>query len=222
MGRASAETFFDRDFWRTENQRYKSAHFRLQKAGRILNGLAGGRDCTLLDVGCGPATLRKELVPNIRDSGIDIAISEPGPGLYEMDIATQPIDLEGQEFDFVVAQGLFEYLGKTQSQKFAEIAELLAEGGTFLTSYVNFEHRAPCLYDIYNNVQPVEEFEQALSRFFTVRRRIPTSHNWHHSEPSRRLVKALNMHFDVDIPYVSRQLAVEYFFVCSPLVGAEI
>jgi SAM-dependent methyltransferase len=215
MTSASAGTFFGREFWGQENQKYRPAHFRLQKAGRIVNGLAGTRECTLLDVGCGPATLRNELAPTIRYFGIDIAIPDPGPDLFEIDIATQPIGLGGQRFDFIVAQGLFEYLGDLQSQKFSEIAELLVDGGTFLTSYVNFGHRRPYLYDIYNNRQPLERFEQDLSRYFTVRRRLPTSHNWDHNEPSRRLIRALNMRFDPTIPYLTRKLAVEYFFVCS-------
>jgi SAM-dependent methyltransferase len=215
MNPASARSYDDRDFWAQESQKYRSAHFRLQKAGRIVNGLAGKRECTLLDVGCGPATLRRELQPTIRYFGIDIAISEPGPNLFEIDIVNNPIDLGGQRFDFIVAQGVFEYLGQVQSQKFSEIAELLVDGGTFLVSYINFGHRTAYVYDVYNNVQPLEQFEQDLSRFFTIRRRIPTSHNWSHSEPSRRLVKELNMYFDVTIPYVSSKLAVEYFFVCS-------
>lgn len=208
-------TYRDRGFWSEENQKYRFPHFRLQKAGRMINHLVGRRDVTLLDVGCGPSTLRTVLGPTIRYFGIDIAIPEPGPDLLEMDILNQPIDFGGQRFDLVVAQGLFEYMGDHQSQKLTEIAGLLEADGTFLASYVNFAHRKAQIYDMYNNVQPLARFEQDLSRFFTVRRRVPTSHNWNHSEPSRRPLQAMNMRFNATIPYVSPKLVVQYLFVCS-------
>ena len=48
---------YKRDFWIKENQKHVPAHYRLQKAARIVNDIARGRGCDLLDVGCGPATL---------------------------------------------------------------------------------------------------------------------------------------------------------------------
>ena len=39
--------------------------------------------------------------------------------------------------------------------------------------------------------------------------------NWHHLEPARKVVKTPNMHVNVNIPYISRVLAVEYFFICA-------
>jgi hypothetical protein len=49
-----------------------------------------------------------------------------------------------------------------------------------------------------------------------MRRFFPTSHNWNHSEPRRKLAQAVNMHINANVPFISRALAVEYFFVCSP------
>jgi hypothetical protein len=32
----------------------------------------------------------------------------------------------------------------------------------------------------------------------------------------RRLLRAINMHVNMNIPVISPKLAVEYFFICSP------
>ena len=131
---------YKKDFWRTENLHYSRPHPRMVKVAHIANSLARGRNCTLLDVGCGPTTLASLLQPNIDYYGVDIAIQEPAPNLLEVDLLQEPIGFDGRRFDIVVAQGFFEYVGKFQSQKLAEIADLLAEGGTFIASYVNFGH----------------------------------------------------------------------------------
>jgi SAM-dependent methyltransferase len=204
------------DFWRAENRRYANPHFRLVKCARLVNRIAGGAECDLLDVGCGPAALRHLLDPGVRYHGIDIAIQEPGPDLIETDFLEQPIGFAGRTFDLVVAQGVFEYVGDQQAAKFAEIRGVLAAGGTFIASYVNFGHRRRHLYEPYNNVQPVERFRAGLAEHFVVRRWFPTSHNWAHSEPNRRVLKAIQLPLTLRIPAVSPRLAVEYLFVCSP------
>jgi len=211
-----------KEFWNVESEKFIAPHFRLEKCARIINSLAGVKDYELLDVGCGPGTLAKSLVPTIHYYGIDIAIPEPADNMREYDILSQPIDFDGKRFDLVVAQGLFEYLGDHQEEKFREISRILADDGTFLTSYSNFAHRRPTVYEVYNNVQPQHDFRRSLSRFFTIDRAFPASHNWCHSSPKRDLVKNVNMNFDLDIPFVSRKLAVEYLFVCSPLRPVRI
>ena len=45
---------YKRDFWIKENQKHVPAHYRLQKAARIVSDIAQGRESDLLDVGCGP------------------------------------------------------------------------------------------------------------------------------------------------------------------------
>jgi cyclopropane fatty-acyl-phospholipid synthase-like methyltransferase len=204
-----------RDFWRNEKLRYANPHYRLEKTSQIVNKLASGRSQTLLDVGCGPAMLMRLLTPNIRYFGIDISIRDPAPNLIESDFLASPIGFDGQQFDIVVAQGVFEYMGEFQDDKFAEIAAILNPGGTFVVSYVNFGHRSKQVYRPYNNVQPIGRFRKAIERRFTIDRSFPTSHNWKHSEPNRRLLKAANMHFNVNIPVLGPALAVEYFFICS-------
>jgi cyclopropane fatty-acyl-phospholipid synthase-like methyltransferase len=208
----SAE-YYKRDFWSTENKKYSKPHYRMQKVSRIITKLAAGKDCALLDLGCGPAALREVLPPNVHYHGIDIAIHEPAPFLIERDFAEEPISFDGKHFDIVLAQGVFEYMGNRESQKLSEIVSLLNENGTFIVSYVNFRHRKRKIYPIYNNVHSPEEFLKSLSRHFVVSKVIPVSHNWTHSDPSRNLVQRANMHFNAKIPVISQKLAVEYFFL---------
>jgi len=212
----ATDTYHQRDFWIEENQKYVEPHFRLTKAARIVNRLARGRQCELLDVGCGPATLAHLLNDNIQYYGIDIAIHRQAPNLLESDFAVNPVAFRGKRFDLIVAQGVFEYIGKVQEKKFQEISELLNEGGKFLVSYVNFNHRNKNIYWPYNNIQLFSEFKRSLQHFFKIDRFFPTSQRWHHDEPRKRFMRAVQMHINVNIPFISRRFAVEYFFVCSP------
>lgn len=204
-----------RDFWINENKKHIPVHYRLQKCGRIVNALAAGKESDLLDVGCGPATLMKVLDRNIHYYGIDIAIQEAAPNLLEADILMAPIRFDDKRFDIVVAQGLFEYIGTRQSQKFGEIAQILRENGIFVVTYTNFGHRARRIFEVFSNVQSMGAFRNDLERYFTIDECFPASHNWIGGQPTRKLVMAANMHFNMNIPVISRKLAVEYFFVCS-------
>ena len=213
----TGNTLYKKDFWREENLKYSRPHYRMEKVSRLVNKLARGQQRTLLDVGCGPATLRSLLEPNIKYHGVDIAIREPAPDLIEADLIEAPIQFDGQRFDIVLAQGFFEYVGNFQSQKFAEIAQLLNDDGIFVVSYVNFDHRQRDVYWPYSNVQPFNEFRRSLSEHFRIRRFFPTSYNWNHWEPNphRKLLRAANMHINVNIPIIAPVLAVEYFLICS-------
>jgi SAM-dependent methyltransferase len=208
-------TLHKKDFWSKENLKYSRPHHRLEKSAQIINGLVRGRRCSLLDVGCGPATLASLLRSNIQYYGIDIAINNLASNLIEADFIEAPIQFGDKHFDIILAQGVFEYMGSFQTQKFTEIARLLNDGGIFIVSYVNFDHLNRSIYWPYSNVQRLNDFRQSLARHFDIHRSIPTSHNWKHSEPSRKLMKAVNMHINIDVPFISRALAVEYFFICS-------
>jgi SAM-dependent methyltransferase len=209
------DTLYKKDFWKEENLKYSRPHYRMEKAARLINRLARGHECMLLDVGCGPATLRSLLDPNISYHGIDIAIHDLAPDLIESDFLEEPIQFGGQHFDIVVAQGVFEYLGKFQSQKFAEIAQLLVPGGRFIVSYVNFGHHRRDIYWPYSNVQPFNDFRRTVAEHFKVVRYFPTSYNWNHSEPGWPLVRSVNMRININIPVIGPALAVEYFLICA-------
>lgn len=207
--------YHKRDFWSEENLKYAQPHFRLEKSARIVNRIARGKACDLLDVGCGPATLMHLLRENIHYYGIDIAIHNPAPNLVETDFIESPIEFGDKQFDIVIAQGVFEYVGNAQSQKFAEISQLLGENAIFIVSYVNFGHRNKHIYAPYSNTQSVDDFRKSLMRYFSVDKFFPTSHNWRHGEPGRKFMKAAQMHVNINIPFISPVLAVEYFFICS-------
>jgi SAM-dependent methyltransferase len=209
--------YYKRDFWGTENLKFAEPHFRMRKVARTVRSVTRGRQCDLLDVGCGPATLAQLMPAGVRYHGIDIAIQEPAPNLIETDIIEAPIAFGGKTFDVIVAQGMFEYVGRFQSQKFAEIASLLSDGGKFIVTYQNFAHRHKEIYWPYSNVCLPGDFRADLSRFFAVERSFPVSHNWNHSQPNRRLMQAAQAHLNVNVPVVSKILAVDYVYICSAL-----
>jgi SAM-dependent methyltransferase len=210
-----AEKYHKRDFWAEENLKYVRPHYRLAKAARLVNRVARGKQCDLLDVGCGPATLAQVVDRNIAYHGIDIAIHNPAPNLLQADFVADPIDFGGKKFDIVVAQGVFEYVGAFQSLKLEEIRRLLKPHGTFIASYVNFDHLHKVIYEPYSNVQPFKQFKGSLERTFKIERCIPTSYHWYHHEPNREWLKAIQMKINVRIPVLSQLFAVEYFFICS-------
>ena len=213
--------YYKKEFWTTENLNYSRPHPRMEKAARIINELARGEERTLLDVGCGPAALMRLLAPNIKYYGIDIAIHDQAPNLIEADLLENPIRFGDKTFDIVLAQGFFEYTGEYQSQKLAEISQILNPNGTFIASYINFSHRHKDVYWPYNNVQSSDKFQESLARSFKIDRSFPTSYNWNHHAPHRKLIRSINMHLNFNIPLVGPMLAVEYFFICSPRLSTR-
>ena len=211
----STVQYYKRDFWIKENLKHVPPHYRLQKAARIVNGIARGKECDLFDVGCGPATLKHLLTKNIHYYGIDIAIHDPAPNLIEADFLETPIKFGDKRFDVILAQGVFEYIGDFQDQKFAEVAGLLNDQGTFIVTYTNFGHRDKQIYEPFSNVRPLDDFRRSLNHYFDIKRFFPASHNWHGGQPTRKLLKAANMHINMNVPFISPTLAVEYFFICS-------
>lgn len=208
-------TYHKRDFWARENLKYSTPHFRLKKAARLVNRVAGGRSCKLLDVGCGPATLMGLLDRNIHYHGIDLAIHTPSTDLVEIDFIENPIDFGHEKFDIIIAQGVFEYIGKVQLKKLLEINRILKPEGHFIVSYVNFDHHNRVLYAPYNNVQPFAKFRDSVGEVFKIERTVPTSHNWRHQEPDRWAMEQVHLRINCTIPVISRLFAVEYFLICS-------
>ena len=180
--------------------------------------MAAGREVSLLDVGCGPATLERLLAPNIRYYGIDIAIQEPAPNLKQSDILQEPISSDAAPFDLIVAEGLFEYLADQQSRKFAEIADLLTPSGQIHRHLRELRSPSAELLLALQQHPVVGGFRAALAEHFVVERQLPTAHNWNHSEPGRWYVRGSNMYVNVRIPFFTRWLGVEYLYVCRPRI----
>lgn len=210
------DNFNQRDFWVKENLSYAKPNFRARKCARMIAELSKGEPCDLLDVGCGPAALRQVLGSNINYYGMDMAIHHPAPYLRELDFAHNPISFDNKRFRFVVAMGIFEYMGRYQAQKFEEIRSILDPNGTFIMSYVNFRHFRRKIYDMYNNVQSIADMRRGLERTFTVDRCFPECHHWRSKQPGKNALPALQLKMEVSVPVLSPLLAVEYFFVCSP------
>lgn len=206
-----------KDFWVNENLRYVEPHFRMRKCAKLVNGLIRGVECDLLDVGCGPATLHQLLDPHITYYGIDIAIQEPASCLLETDFLESRIAFKDLRFDIVVACGVFEYVGRHQLQKFAEIRQILKDNGRFVMSYINFGHFRRHLSANYNNIQSIEDLSDALGRVFRIERCVPVYHHWRHHPPSRWPLAELQMNVNCKLPFVSPWLAGEFLFVCSGL-----
>ena len=211
----AVENFRDRDYWIEENKLYIEPSFRLKKCAQTINDLAGGRQVTLLDVGCGPAALRPLLARNVEYHGIDIAIHEKVPWLRERNIAEETIAWDDKRFDFVCAMGFFEYMGHQQQKKFEEIRNILKDDGRFMMSYINFKHMKHMVWPNYNNVKPVGEMKKGVEQVFHVDRLFPASHNWRPKQPGKRHLPGVQMHINFAIPVVTPMLAVEYFFLCS-------
>ena len=215
MKQQTVENFRSRDYWVVENAQYAEASFRLRKCAQIINEMAGNKECTLLDVGCGPGALQPLLNQNISYYGIDIAIHKPAAYLRELDIARETIAFDNKRFDFVVAFGFFEYMGQQQDRKFEEIRAVLKDDGKFMMSYINFGHFRRKVWPNYNNVQPIAEMTRSLNEVFQVERRFPASHHWRQKQPGKSSFPALQMRVNFNIPIFSPLLAVEYFFICS-------
>jgi SAM-dependent methyltransferase len=213
--RQATGNYHQRDFWIRENLLYATPNFRLRKCARLLGRMMPGHAYDLLDLGCGPATLRTLLPPGVRYHGVDIAIHDPAPYLLEKDFVREPIAFNDRSFDVVVALGVFEYMGQRQSEKLTEISRILKQDGKLVLSYINFQHFRRIVYPIYNNVQPIAELIKSLGDVFHVERCFPVSHHWRHKQPGRNAVPALQMRLDWNIPFVSPWLAVEYFCICS-------
>jgi SAM-dependent methyltransferase len=211
----AAENFRTKDYWIVENAQYAEASFRLRKCAQIINKMARNKECTLLDVGCGPAALQPLLSSNIRYYGIDIAIHKPAAYLRELDIAREAITFDGKQFDFVVAFGFFEYMGEQQNRKLEEIRTILKDDGKFIMTYVNFAHFRRLVWPNYNNVKPIAAMVQNVKQVFRLERCFPASHHWRQKQPGKYAIPAIQMHVNFNIPLISPWLAVEYLFVCS-------
>jgi len=221
-GHDDAVKYYKKDFWSEENLKFTRPHFRLQRSALVINKLMHGKECDLLDVGCGPGTLMRLLDNNIHYHGIDIAIQDPAPNFIEADLLQGPIKFGDKQFDIIVAQGLFEYLGEFQARKFDEIRQLLRPGGKFVLTYQNFGHRKKSIYWPYSNVQPLSDFRKSLEGYFRIDRSFPVAHNWNHGSPQRRWLQVMEMHVNLNIPVISPVLGTEYFFICSPLAARQV
>lgn len=205
-----------RDFWSRENLKYVEPHFRLYKIANVLTKLSKGKNCDLLDIGCGPAALAKLLPNSINYFGMDIAIQSPSSNLIELDIINNKIMFGDRSFDFVIASGLFEYLGNHQREKFSEIHNITKQDGYFIMSYVNFDHINKRIWPRYSNVQSVNEMKRDINSFFYIKKIFPTFHYWVGAEPSRKIIQNIQSDLYFNLPVLSSLFADEFVYICTP------
>ena len=210
------DKFLNKDSWIQKSLDYVEPNFRHRKIARLLKDIMQGRRYDLLDVGCGPATLSTLLGSNVNYYGLDLAIHEPAPYLLETDVVRSPITFKDKRFDIVVALGFFEYVGPHQDQKFVEISRILNRDGKFIMSYINFRHFRIPVFPACNNIQPIAEVTRSLQRVFHLEKCFPASHHWRFRQPGKN-AGPIQMRLQLNIPFVSSWLAVEYFFICSRL-----
>ncbi len=209
------DKFYKKDYWINENLSFSKPHFRLYKCARIINSLSRGNNCDLLDLGCGPGTLATLLPKNINYYGIDIAIQNPSPNFLELDVLENTIKFGDKNFDFVVAMGFFEYMGNSQSQKFIEINEILKDGGKFIMTYSNIQHRDWNPDQPWNNIQTIDRLKKDLEAIFHIDKFFASSHNRKCHVSTRRMVWNIQMNINAYIPFISPLMAIEYFLICS-------
>ena len=104
--------------------------------------------------------------------------------------------------------------GNFQAEKFAEIATLLNDNGTFIVSYVNFDHRDGRYTDLtvtYNLSTTFVRASGTTSRYAASFRPLITGIIGSLAGDS----EGANMYININIPFIRQALAVEYFFICS-------
>ena len=208
--------FHDKNYWIEENLPYKEPYFRLEKCARIVNSLAQDKECDLLDIGCGPASLSNLLRKNINYHGIDIAIHNSSPSLIESNVVENEINFNNMQFDIVVAAGLFEYVGEYQAQKLTEISKIMKNEAVFVVTYTNFNHIHKLGHTSpYNNIRSINNFKESLKEFFIITSWYPSSYNWNQSETRKKWLKKINMVINFHIPIFAPLFAVNYFFICK-------
>jgi len=207
--------FYQRDYWIKENLRYTHVYFRTVKLASIINAMSRGEQCDLLDVGCGPETLSSLLNKNINYFGIDIAIQNPKQHLREVDITCNPIHFKGQIFDFVVAAGLFEYMGGHSEEKYLEIRSLLKPSGKFIVTYMNMAHCTKPSYPSWNNITTINKFKTDLSKYYYIQDYFPSYYSTKSGDLQNVLMRKLQLHFNLDLPLLGKKYGVNYIFICS-------
>lgn len=129
-------------YWNVRGPEFDTVHPRLQLIGRLIGELPGVR--TMLDVGCGPAAMRRVVPPGIEYFGIDIA-SDVIAGLDDpahfqvVNLDTVDGCFDDRRFDLVVCSGVFEYIN--DRERFMRLLRRkAAPGGHLILSFTNHQH----------------------------------------------------------------------------------
>lgn len=130
-------------YWNRRAQDFGRIHPRLRQV-RDLVEAAPRPVTTLLDIGCGPATLRSVLPRAIDYFGVDIAEEViralDDPSHFEVvDLNETRICFDGKRFDAVVCSGIFEYI--REPGPFLDfVRDTLAPSGYLILTFTNHQH----------------------------------------------------------------------------------
>lgn len=209
------QKFYKKDYWLHENLIYQHVYFRTEKIAFIINKQSAGKTVDVLDIGCGPATLSNLLRENVNYYGIDIAIHNQADNFREIDIATNRIQFSDRTFDYIVAAGLFEYLGTVEQQKLSEIKELLNPAGSLIITFTNMNHLRKPYYPTWNNTKSIDEFERMLRDCFFIEKSFPAYYSLSDADLTNPTLRRIQLHINIDLPVLGRLMGVHYIFICK-------
>ncbi len=130
-------------YWNSRTLDFQKVHPRLRIIRRLFDAIPA-QVRTVLDVGCGPATIRDILPSHIEYFGVDFAQvvidAFRDPVHYEVaDINASPRCFGARRFDVIICSGIFEYVKDPVA--FVEFLEAKSHvGGHLLLSYTNRQH----------------------------------------------------------------------------------
>lgn len=130
-------------YWDERGLAFQKVHHRLRIIREMFDRIPGPVT-TVLDLGCGPATLRQVLPPHVEYFGVDFAAAIveafADPAHFEVaDFNVNPSCFDTKTFDVLICSGIFEYV--RDPHRFVELLERKATiGGHLILSYTNRQH----------------------------------------------------------------------------------
>jgi SAM-dependent methyltransferase len=130
-------------FWNRRAKPFAVPHARLNVIARLIRESEGPRR-HLLDVGCGPASLRQVIPADTEYFGADVAdeiiASFGDPAHFQaFDWNRSPRLFDGRLFDVIVCSGFLEYTNDIEAA-LGHLRAQLAPGGRLIASYMNHQH----------------------------------------------------------------------------------
>ena len=129
-------------YWDRGVDRFDRPHPRLKRIASIVEGLSPSPH-TLLDIGCGKATLRSLLPASLEYCGVDIAAADLATQDPEHftneDLDQTQLSFPDRTFDAVVCSGVFEYIS-SRERFLSFVASKVAPDGSLIFSFTNREH----------------------------------------------------------------------------------
>ena len=170
--------------WSLRARAFDRIHPRLKLIANLVNDLPEPNQ-TLLDVGCGPAALRRAIGSNIEYFGVGIVSGIIGehddPAHFAICDLNHDLECFGnKKFDIVVCSGIFEYIH--DPDRFMRFLSLkMSEHGHLIISYENRQHyrclpswlrgELPHYTDPHFNFMTIPQMKRLLARYeFQIRK----------------------------------------------------